>query len=175
MRLHTGDKVLVISGKDRGKTGTIIKVLPETLRVVVSSVNMRTKHIRKTPQQAGRKIRYEASVHISNVMLLDSKTGKPTRVGYRLDEKGRKLRIAKVSGEAVERGKVSKKERATEEVREAAQEKVESTRRQPFWKKMGFGGAEAEEAAEVSETPRGKEDHSIPGEQMHVRTGQRGS
>jgi large subunit ribosomal protein L24 len=182
MKVYTGDTVLIISGKDRGKTGTIIKVLSENLRVVVSGINMRTKHIRKTPQQAGRKVRYEASIAASNVMLLDPKTKKPTRIGFRIDADAGKVRIAKVSGEVVEKGKMAKMEskesKESKEEKEGKEgvEKVEAPKKQPFWKKLGFGAAEAvEEEAEVPETPRGKEDHTIPGEQMHVRTGQRGS
>ena len=80
MKLHTGDTVLVISGKDRGKTGSIIRVMPEDNRVIVGGINIRTRHVKKTPQQAGRILKYEAALSASNVMILDPKTGKPARI-----------------------------------------------------------------------------------------------
>ena len=107
MKIRTGDTVAIISGKDKGKTGTVLRVLREKDRVIVESVNMRTKHIRRTPQQAGQKIKYEASIHVSNVMLVDPKTKKPTRIRYEIDAKGVKQRIAVKSGEKLGTGPVS--------------------------------------------------------------------
>lgn len=112
MKLKTGDNVVVITGKDKGKTGKIMRVMKKTNRIVVEKVNMRTKHIKKTQSRPGETIRYEAPFEASNVMLVDPKTGKRTRVGYKHLEDGKKIRIAKASGEALsEKGsaKVSKK------------------------------------------------------------------
>ncbi|OIO53577.1 50S ribosomal protein L24 [Candidatus Peregrinibacteria bacterium CG1_02_54_53] len=163
MRIHTGDFVLVISGKDKGKTGTVMRVLGD--RLVVSDVNMRTRHIRKTTQGPGQRLRYEASIDSSNVMILDAKSKKPTRIGMRIDEKGRKVRVAKVSGEVLVAGKVTPKkgpkaaplktkgEEATET------ETVTGPQRKPFWKRLSFGA----EAVQEGEEPKGQvTDKSVP-------------
>lgn len=102
MKLKLNDKVLVIAGKDKGKTGKIIKVDHKHSRVTVEKVNIRTKHIRKTQQRAGERIQYEASVHASNVMILDPKENKPTRIGYKKAENGKKERFAKLSGASLD-------------------------------------------------------------------------
>src|SRR3989344_1478969 len=105
MKLRTGDSVLIIAGKDRGKSGTVLRVLKNKGRLVVEGVNMRTRHIRKTAQQAGQIVRYEASIHASNVMIVDTKTKKPTRIRAGKDEKtGHKVRIAVKSGQAIAKG-----------------------------------------------------------------------
>ena len=167
MRIHTGDSVLVIAGKDKGKTGTVLRVLGD--RLVVSDVNMRTRHVRKTTQGPGQRLRYEASIAASNVMVLDAKTKKPTRIGVRLDEKGRKTRIAKVSGEVLVAGKVTPKKgpkaaplktKEGKESKEGETQKVTGPERKPFWKRLSFG-AEAVEG----EDPKGQvSDHSVPAE-----------
>ena len=108
MKLHTGDLVVIITGKDKGKTGRILRVLLEKNRVVVAGINMRTRHIKKTAQSAGRVVRYEASLHASNVMAVDPKTKKRTRIGYRFKD-GHKERIAKKSGEEMVTGKKLRK------------------------------------------------------------------
>ena len=98
MNLLKGDKVIVIAGKDKGKTGTIQKVDPKSNRVVVEGVNLRKKH--KKPTQAnpeGSIIEVYAPIHASNVMLEDPKTKKPTRIGHKV-VKGEKVRVAKKSG-----------------------------------------------------------------------------
>lgn len=104
MKIKVNDKVLVIAGKDRGKTGKVTKVSVKHNRVVVEKINIRTKHIRKTTTQAGSKIQYEAPINASNVMILDPKENKPTRVGYRKAEggKGKKERYSKLSGLALD-------------------------------------------------------------------------
>jgi large subunit ribosomal protein L24 len=104
MKLHTGDIVVITAGKDKGKTGRILRVLMEKNRVVVAGANMRTRHIKKTPQSPGRVVRYEAAIHASNVMLIDSKTKKRTRIGYRTSD-GKRERFAKKSGEAILSGR----------------------------------------------------------------------
>ena len=97
MNLIKGDKVIVIAGKDKGKTGAIQKVDPKTNRVVVEGVNRRKWHIKPTQEQPGHIIDREAPVHVSNVALVDPKTKKATRVGYKV-ENGKKVRVAKKSG-----------------------------------------------------------------------------
>jgi len=104
MKLHAGDTVVVITGKDKGKTGRILRVLPKEQRVVVADINMRTRFIKKTPQNAGRQVRFEASIAAGNVMLLDPKTKKPTRIGWRTTG-GKSERFAKRSGEALTLGR----------------------------------------------------------------------
>ena len=101
MNLVKGDKVIVIAGRDKGKTGVIQKVIPETNRVVVENVNVRKKH--KKPTQAnpeGSIVEVYAPIDASNVMLEDPKTKKPTRVGHK-EVKGKKVRFAKKSGQVL--------------------------------------------------------------------------
>jgi large subunit ribosomal protein L24 len=108
MKLHTGDTVVVISGKDKGKVGRILRTLEAKRRVVVAGVNMRTRHMKKTQQAPGRIIRYEAALDVSNIMLVDPKTKKRTRIGVRKID-GKKERFARGSGEALVSGKKLKK------------------------------------------------------------------
>lgn len=98
MNLLVGDKVIVIAGRDKGKTGTIQKVLPESNRVVVENVNVRKKH-RKPSQQTpeGSIVEIYAPIDASNVALVDPKTKKPTKIGHAI-VKGKKVRVAKKSG-----------------------------------------------------------------------------
>jgi large subunit ribosomal protein L24 len=103
MHVKKGDKVVVISGKDKGKQGTILAAYPKKNRVLVEGVNIVKKHSK--PSQAnpqGGIISQEAAIHVSNVMPLDPKTGKPTRVGYKI-ENGKKVRVAKISGETLDK------------------------------------------------------------------------
>ena len=97
MKIRTGDNVLVITGKYKGQSGKVLRILPQKNRVVVAGINMRKRHIKATPQRAGETVQYEASIHASNVMAIDSKTSKRTRIGYSRDSKGGKVRIAKKS------------------------------------------------------------------------------
>lgn len=103
MHVKKGDKVQVISGKDKGKQGVILEAYPKKDRVLVEGVNIVKKHSK--PSQAnpqGGIISQEAPIHVSNVMPLDPKTGTPTRVGYKV-ENGKKVRVAKKSGEALDK------------------------------------------------------------------------
>ena len=103
MHVKKGDKVQVISGKDKGKQGIILKAYPKKERVVVEGVNIVKKHAK--PSQAnpqGGIVELEAPIHVSNVMPLDPKTNEPTRVGYKY-ENGKKIRIAKKSGEPLDK------------------------------------------------------------------------
>src|SRR5574344_17928 len=101
MNLVKGDKVIVIAGRDKGKTGVIQKVIPESNRVVVENVNVRKKHNKPTQANPERSIvEVYAPIDASNVMLEDPKTKKPTRVGHK-EVKGKKVRFAKKSGQVL--------------------------------------------------------------------------
>ena len=98
-RIRKDDMVVVIAGKDKGSSGRVLKVMPKEERVVVEGVNLVKRHTKPDiahPQ--GGVVSKEASLHISNVQLRDPKTGKPTRVGFKVNDKGRKVRVAKGSG-----------------------------------------------------------------------------
>jgi large subunit ribosomal protein L24 len=99
LKIKKGDEVIVIAGKDKGKKGSVLSVLRDKDRVVVSGVNMIKKHQKPDRTSAGGIISKEASLHISNVAIADPKEGKPSRVGYKLQEDGSKVRIARRSGE----------------------------------------------------------------------------
>lgn len=101
MKFKTGDQVVVVTGKYKGKTGKIMRILHKTDKVVVEQVNIITKHVKKTASQAGQKIQYEGPIHISNVMIIDPKTKKRARIGYKKLETGKKSRIYKKSGEEI--------------------------------------------------------------------------
>ncbi len=101
-KIRKGDRVIVIAGKDRGREGEVIRAIPKEERVVVSGVNMVTRH--QKPSQAdpqGGLKRFEAPIHVSNVALRDPKTGKPARVGFEMRD-GRKVRVLKGSGEVID-------------------------------------------------------------------------
>ncbi|MDP3734896.1 MAG: 50S ribosomal protein L24 [bacterium] len=101
MKLHRGDNVIIISGKDRGRTGTVTRALPASEQVIIDGLNMRKRHRRpRRANEKGQIVDLAHPIHISNVMLVDPKTGKPTRVGYRM-EGGKKIRFAKKSGAAL--------------------------------------------------------------------------
>ncbi len=183
MKIHTGDTVLIISGKDKGKSGTVMRVLEDENRVIVGSVNIRTRHIKKTFQEAGKIIKYEASISASNVMILDPKTGKPSRIGYKVDAKGHKIRISKISGEEVKavKPKVEKKPKQPMEpkkpkkdessVASDASDSSVTSKKSPFWKRMGMGSTQQ---GEVKEASHMQQDHTVPDTQVH-RSGGRGS
>ena len=101
-RIKKGDTVCVITGRDKGKSGQVVKMLREENRVVVQGVNMVKKHQKQTMTQEGGIIQKEASLHISNVAHIDPQSQKPTRVGYKTLEDGRKVRVAKRSGKTIE-------------------------------------------------------------------------
>ena len=102
MNFKTGDKVVVISGKDKGKEGTITHVLRSENRVVVEGVNIVKKHVKGNGQQAGSINEMEAPIHASNVMIVDPKTNKPTRIGHKIDKDGKKIRISKKSNSSLD-------------------------------------------------------------------------
>ena len=100
-KIKKGDKVVVLAGKDRGKDGEVIQVLPQDDRVVVRGINLVKKHQKQTQSQQGGILTQEASLHISNVALQDPSTGKATRVGFKIED-GKKVRVAKASGEVID-------------------------------------------------------------------------
>ena len=101
-RLRKGDDVVVISGRDKGKTGSILRVIRSEDRVIVDGINMVKRHTRPSQAQPGGIVNKEAPIHISNVALADPKDGSATRVGYKFLEDGRKDRVAKQSGEVID-------------------------------------------------------------------------
>jgi len=102
MKIRKGDKVVVTTGKDKGKKGEVLKVLREENRAVVQGVNMVRRHQRQTPQSEGGIIAKEAPIHISNIAIEDPDSGEATRVGYKTLDDGRKVRFAKRSGEVID-------------------------------------------------------------------------
>ena len=99
MKIKTGDKVVVIAGKDKGKQGKVTKVLKEENKVIVEGINMIKKHVKPNGQNAGSIVDMEAPIHASNVMIVDPKSNKGTRVGHTTDKKGKKIRISRSSKE----------------------------------------------------------------------------
>ena len=103
MKLKVGDKVRVIAGSSKGKEGKIIKTLRNENRVIVEGVNIVKKHKKGNGQETGGILEVEAPIHVSNVMIIDPKTKKPTRIGYTIDEKSnKKIRISKKSNEKID-------------------------------------------------------------------------
>ena len=101
-KIKKGDRVIVIAGRDKGRKGEVLKVLPKESRAIVKGVNVVKRHQRPTAGQAGGIVEKEAPIHISNLAHVDPKDGKPTRVGFRVLENGRKVRYAKRSGEVID-------------------------------------------------------------------------
>lgn len=102
LKIRKGDKVVVITGKDKGKQGDVVRVIPSENRAVVNGVNMVKRHQRQTAAQEGGIISKEMPIQISNLALRDPKDGKPTRVGYKTLADGKKVRVAKRSGEVID-------------------------------------------------------------------------
>jgi large subunit ribosomal protein L24 len=98
-----GDTVIVMAGRDKGKRGEIIRVVPEDSRVFVQGVNVVKRHTRPTQTEAGGIVEKEAPIHVSNLAHVDPKTDKPTRVGFKFMEDKTKVRFAKRSGEIIDR------------------------------------------------------------------------
>ncbi len=164
MKLSLGDSVIIISGKDKGKKGTVMRVLHTQNRVIVSGVNLVTKHVKKTTQEAGRKMQYESSIHASNVMILDPKTGKGVRIGYKVDSKtGKKTRVARGSGTELARVKGAAKSAD-------APKNAKPNKKSPFWKRVGFGADAA-----VDEVGGAKTEAAVPAAPTHTRSAGRGS
>lgn len=102
LKIKKGDKVVVIAGKDKGRGGEVLRVLPKENRVLVQGVNMMKRHTKPAMGQAGGIVEREATLHVSNVSHVDPKDSKPTRVGYKTLDDGRKVRFAKRSGEVID-------------------------------------------------------------------------
>ncbi|HEU0222177.1 MAG TPA: 50S ribosomal protein L24 [Paracoccaceae bacterium] len=100
-KLKKGDTVIVLAGKDKGKEGEILSVMPQERRALVKGINLIIRHQRQTAQSQGGRIRKEAPIDLSNLALKDPKSGEPTRVGFRV-EGDRKVRFAKKSGEVID-------------------------------------------------------------------------
>ena len=100
-RIRKGDNVVVIAGRDKGKTGEVIRVMPTESRAVVRGVNIARRHQRQTAREQGGIVTKEMPIHISNISLVDA-SGKPTRVGFRLAADGRKVRFAKRTGDSID-------------------------------------------------------------------------
>jgi large subunit ribosomal protein L24 len=101
-KIRKGDKVVVITGKEKGKTGEVLSVLRDEARVLVQGVNIVKRHTRPSAANPGGIIDKEAPLHISNVAHVDPKSGKPTRVGFKILDGGRKVRVARRSGEPID-------------------------------------------------------------------------
>ncbi|MEW6256789.1 MAG: 50S ribosomal protein L24 [Pseudomonadota bacterium] len=101
-KIKKGDKVVVLAGRDKGRSGEVIQVMPTEERALVRGVNVVKRHQRQTANQEGGIISKEAPIHLSNIAVADPKDGKPTRVGFEVLEDGRKVRVAKRSGERID-------------------------------------------------------------------------
>ncbi|MFM9841748.1 MAG: 50S ribosomal protein L24 [Dongiaceae bacterium] len=101
-KIKKGDRVVVITGRDKGKTGEVLRVIREESRVVVQGVNIVKRHTKPSAASTGGVVEKEAALHISNVAHVDPKTSKPTRVGYKVLDGGRKVRVARKSGETID-------------------------------------------------------------------------
>ena len=97
-KIRKGDKVVVLTGRDKGRSGEVIEVRPSESRALVRGVNVVKRHQKQTPQREGGIISKEAPIHLSNIAIADPKSGKPTRVGFKIMNDGRKVRVAKRSG-----------------------------------------------------------------------------
>jgi large subunit ribosomal protein L24 len=102
VKIKKGDHVVVLTGKDKGKHGEVLKVMPDENRAIVKGVAMIRRHQRQTATQDGGIISKEAAIHMSNLAIEDPKDGKPTRVGFKFLKDGRKVRVAKRSGEVID-------------------------------------------------------------------------
>jgi large subunit ribosomal protein L24 len=102
-KIKKGDRVVVVSGRDRGKQGEVLRVVRKDDRLIVHGVNMIKRHTRPSAGNPGGIVDKEASIHISNVAHIDPSTSRPSRIGYKILEDGRKVRFAKRSGEVIDR------------------------------------------------------------------------
>ena len=103
LKIKKGDKVVVITGRDKGKNGEVLRILTERNRAVVQGVNMVKRHTKPQMGNPGGIVEKELALHISNIAHVDPASGKPTRIGYRVLDDGRKVRVARRSGEVIDR------------------------------------------------------------------------
>ena len=101
-KIKKGDKVVVTAGRDKGKTGEVRQVMTAESRAIVAGVNLVRRHTRQTAQTEGGILTKESPIHLSNLAIADPKTGKPTRVGFKVLDDGRKVRVAKRSGDLID-------------------------------------------------------------------------
>jgi large subunit ribosomal protein L24 len=101
-KIRKGDRVVVLTGRDKGRTGEVIQVMPKEERALVRGINIVKRHQRASQTQEGGIISKEAPVHLSNLAYADPKTGKPTRIGFKVLADGTKVRVAKKSGETID-------------------------------------------------------------------------
>jgi large subunit ribosomal protein L24 len=101
-KIKKGDKVVVLAGRDKGRSGEVIQVMPKDGRALVRGVNIVKRHQRQSVKQEGGIISKEATIHLSNLALADPKDGKASRVGFKILDDGRKVRVAKRSGEMID-------------------------------------------------------------------------
>ncbi len=101
LKIKKGDTVVVLTGRDKGKTGSVLRALPRENKVIVQGVNVAKRHQRQTPTAQGGIVEKELPIHVSNVAAADPKDNKPTRVGFKMNKDGSSSRIAKRSGEAL--------------------------------------------------------------------------
>ena len=101
LKIRKGDRVVVTTGKDKGKQGNVLKVYPSDNRAVVQGVNVARRHQKQTAAQQGGIVAKEMPIHISNLAHIDPKDGKPTRIGYKFLSDGKRVRVAKRSGEEI--------------------------------------------------------------------------
>jgi large subunit ribosomal protein L24 len=102
LKVKKGDRVVVTTGRDKGKRGEVLQIFPSENRAVVQGVNIVRRHQKQTAQQEGGIVAKEAPIHISNIAVEDPKDGSPSRVGYKFLDDGRKVRVAKRSGETID-------------------------------------------------------------------------
>jgi len=100
-KIKKGDKVVVLAGRDKNKTGEVLNIFPSENRALVRGVNMVRRHQRQTAQAQGGIVTYESKIHLSNLAIADPKDGKPSRVGFKIGKDGKKQRIAKRSGDII--------------------------------------------------------------------------
>ncbi|MGD1016802.1 MAG: 50S ribosomal protein L24 [Roseiarcus sp.] len=101
-KIRKGDKVVVIAGRDKGRTGEVMRVIPDDRRAIVAGVNMVKRHTRQSAKSDGGILSKEAAIDLSNLAIADPKSGKPTRVGFKILDDGRKVRVAKRSGDLID-------------------------------------------------------------------------
>jgi large subunit ribosomal protein L24 len=101
-KIKKGDKVVVLSGRDKGRNGEVVRVIPREDRALVRGINVVKKHQKQSMKEEGGIIRKELPIHLSNIAVVDPKDGKPTRVGFKILDDGRKVRFAKRSGDLID-------------------------------------------------------------------------
>ena len=100
-KIKKGDKVVIIAGKDKGKTGSVTQVFPEVTKATVQGLNLVRRHTKQTPSQDAGIYTKEAPIHLSNLALADA-AGKPTRVGFKINDDGKKVRVARTTGDVID-------------------------------------------------------------------------